>query len=282
MNVEQYFARLANLPTPSPTVMPPAADPWNSQQPPSSLPYIDRFAGGRMRSSYTPYTGDPTQYGYGGQHRFFTPDTTNWTGTNTSTATTTATNSVDPTSGGGPDGGSQGGDRDAGRDNGSWESVSQWANDPGVRRDFNALVEMASPIVGGFNAAFGDPLGREAGKNAAAGVVAGNAALSGDPMMAAAEAETNAALGAEAEAVGQAQAAAAEANIESGVGASPYAKGGIVKGDKKLGKDDVLIKADGGEGVVKAVIVKDLGEDFIKRLNAGKYDRRLLLRAVHA
>lgn len=79
-------------------------------------------------------------------------------------------------------GGDRGADlRGSGRDVKDWASIGEWARDPGVRQDALALMEMASPMIGGFNAALGNPMGFSSGIQASPGAMPSVVEAAADP-----------------------------------------------------------------------------------------------------
>jgi len=277
--------------------MAPAVDPYNAMRPPSTLPYADRFAGGALKSSYTPYAGDVSKYGFGPQHRNFRPDNSAWTtspatSTGTNTASSTATDLLDGR-GGGPDGGqSMANERNAEHGKAFDQMTPAELQSYAAGKEKNSIAGFSLPsivasIIGMKGANFledsqlsaalansglsnpGDYVGGQiagaanTGMNVAGGVANPELAGRSDPS----QGDYSGGID------------PAEAGSE---GESPgmYAKGGVVKGDKKYGKDDVTINADGGEGVIRAVQMQKLGADFLKKLNTGAYDLNRLRKAV--
>lgn len=311
MNPQDYMARLAGLtqPVPEPPRSPvPAMDQWNTRQPDASRPYNERFAGGALRSTYTPFTGNPLTYGQGPQHRFYAPDTTNWTGTSTGTATATATteNGTEQQQNGGPDGGqSMANQRDGVHGKSFDQMTPQELQSYAAGKEKNSIFGMSLPS---FAAGLIGPLGSGAvlgrlekdqlaaalassGLSNPADFVGGQIAGAANTGMNVAGGAANPELGGRGDPSqgggmgGQTEGGVSNSGVEGDRGF--LAKGGEVtkshlSGPDPKGPDDGKANLDIGEFVTKADVVKDLGVDFFTRLNAGKYDRRLLLRAVNA
>lgn len=210
------------------------------------------------------------------------------------TTPTPAAAAVDPALGG-----ERGADlRGSGRDVKDWDSISQWANDPGVRRDGWALADILTgpSLMRGGAAAFGyDPISHNLGvaQNTAAAAQAqqeldaaieahnaANAANSvtglGNSGAWAGTGEKDGNMGAPGGFAGAGVdladlAAAAGANIDTGIGASPYFKGGVVRRRGLLdppGPDDTVIAAKSGERILNDAQWKKLTPETRKEIQA--------------
>lgn len=250
------------------------ADPYNNVRAPSHLPYNQRFAGGQLQATYTPYDGDLSRYGMGAQHRYWVPGTSAWTtntSTGTGTGTTTTNHGTEQQQNGGPDGGQNG---DALGGNGQARDPSMAA----ISRDFSALMDMITGVsptaaalgfggmgkeqVGPQIPAFGinDAVADEIAQAAQGGGGYGEG-YSGGPMG------------------GQTEGGFSNDGVEGRGGF--MAEGGHVEGDERHGEDDVHgVSLDGDEFVIRAKESVKIGRDILSRLNAGHYDLSRLRKAV--
>lgn len=271
--------RMAGLDTTMPMVQTPGYW-WNDQRIPKDRPYNERFAGGQLQAKFVPFSGDPLQYGAGPQHRFnqvdpiaFTTSTASSPATTTSTATDTSYTGQGAGQGGGPDGGDVAANQ-AMRDSlpeydnfGDW--ISAMAGTPSL-----GLTGLAQMAMGrGFAAQDRSYATVGENKDVAAQLAALDRSIAEARGSNEAVAERNAASAAAAAAEQDPNAydagveAANPGNTDPSQG-TDFAEGGIIEGDDVPGEDDVTIRADGGEGVLKNAAMSVIGEDVFKALNA--------------
>jgi len=288
----------------SPAIQPVERQPYdyNTMRPPESLPYNERFSGGALQSTYTPYQGDHKTYGQRAQHRFYTPPIEKWsTATSTSTATASGTGTDtseynnQPNQGGGSDQGAGHGDLEQGRGQAQdpamkdvvRDALAMWDSTPGLAMLGRGAMAVGRDIFGRDAPGVGQTGFSGMSEDSRSGVgspssMQGSFNEFGDIAAAAAASGSGDWDGSQAGLEGASMEAAA-IDAMSGNSSGPsqaFAKGGIVKGDRRLGKDDVTIRADGGEGIIRAVEMKKLGADFLKRLNSGRFDVRALRKAA--
>ena len=263
----------------------------------SELTPLQRFAGGALYSTYTPYQGDQKKYGYNPQHRFYpTPTQYPTTGTVTSTATSTRDDGNYQQQNGGPDSGASASSFGVDR---SHHGKSFDEMNPAELQAYagskerNSVMGMSLPsiiagAIGMKGANFLEDSQLSAAMNAAGlgamnpgdyvdGKVAGGAttSLGLSPELAGRNDQTGAMAEANA-----ATAAAAEANNDP----NTARRGRIVTraNVRPGGKEDGSIQVTVGEGIVRKESMKKIGARNFKALNAGKFDRVLLDAAVDA
>lgn len=232
---------------------------WNDQRVNADQPFNKRFAGGQLYSTFTPYSGDPLRYGMGPQHRYNQVDPTMFGGTSTGTNTATAAAAVAGSDRGGSDGGDISDVRGQGRDQEPFDSEK-------FGRDFGKLMDMIAGVsFGAMALGKGGMTKEQYGPLQDIGVSISEMGqgASGDGFNGAQDNQDHSAdssgggLGGD---VG-----IASGNVEAD--RQGLAEGGIVEGDEQPGVDDVTINADGGEGVIRAEPMIQLGKPFLDALN---------------
>ena len=270
----------------------------------SDLTPLQRFAGGALYSTYTPYQGDPKGYGYGPQHRYFPTTAAQGTGTGTGTGESEAERirrneeeaqwqSVK----GGPDSGasasSNTGPVDRSHHGQSFDEMSPtdllgYAGS----RERNSVMGMSLPsLIAGALGMKGANFLEDSQLSAAlnnAGLGAMNPGdYTGGVVAGAANTGMNSMGGiANPELAGRSDATQAgpQVNVDPNSDPNTASKGRIVtpRNVKPGGKEDGSIQVTVGEGILNKGAMKKVGSRNFKALNAGKFDRALLDSAVDA
>lgn len=239
---------------------------WNDQRVDPSRPFNERFAGGQLGAQFVPYQGDPLRYGMGPQHRYNQVDPTRF-GTNTATGTATPAAVQDhgnyQQQQGGPDAGEQSDVRGHGRDQAPFDA-EKFSLDLSKLGDMIAGLSFGAMALGKGGMTkeqFGPPQDvgvsvAEMGQGAT-----GDGFNGGQDNQDHSADSTGGGLGGDRGISG--------GNVEGDP--QGLAEGGIVEGDSERGVDDVTINADGGEGVIRAEPMMQLGKPFLDALNKGEF-----------